>query len=79
VKITMEFPGDFQSDAPRPISIGRLHVGPYIARLHFHPDGMIRLVVDERAVLDGYIQTVKVEEDVVLCGFGSGPTPKSST
>lgn len=72
MKVEIQFPASFTSDELLPIPIGRLQLGPYVARLVFCPDGNVRLAVDKAAIDNGYIKTFEVE-DVSLTGFGLIP------
>jgi len=66
---TDPFPRAFESDAPQPIQLGRLMIGPHIGRLMLFPDGQTRIALDASAKTDGSILWSPGIEEGTVFGF----------
>lgn len=75
----MEFDLEYGTHKPIPRYMGRLVLGPYIGRLALDPQtGAMKLVIDERAVTEGYVVVYKhVEQPLTgqreVIGFEDDP------
>lgn len=55
MKVEIEFPGEFVSNKPLYIQLGRLILGGHIGRIAFSPEGKLVMVINRKAVEDGAI------------------------
>lgn len=64
MKVEVDFPADFESDRVIPIHLGRLMIGPHVARLYLCPDGNVRMSISKSAIEQGFIVTYdQIRED----------------
>jgi hypothetical protein len=69
VKIPVDFPACFDSDAASPIFLGRLVIGDSVCRLHFGTDGKLMLFCPDGA--RSHIKFAPPNDGMALFGFGS--------
>lgn len=69
MKVEIEFPGDFSSDEPLPIHLGRLRLGTGgVVRIVLLPTGGLTLLVSKESIENGGVIVIDHDSNDVL-GF----------